>query len=568
MILIVNLEQVTMYAKGTDDRKKDFKPTVCMPDGRRKRDEIKLKIRKDKKDANIRRRRMGALCLSDNLDSSTTGKIGEIENAMNILTRQTATKDETIGAIKYIRKKLGAQDVDAAVVNSVVKAGLVPLLLTVLKHQPENPVGLIAETILALTNLSAVGGNASLGIERTVETIAPFIHHDHPEVRTQAAWCLGTIASENNSYRNWLIRQDVIVKGLIRNVMEPQNMEILEAVLWTMSILCGCKVSFVVVESMVSPICDLVLHHFYELPLEVLVYAVETIMLLSDGNNDQIQAVMDTGITPVLVRLLKGDLPLIKDKSWPLTTRVIRCLGNFTSGTEEQTQTVISAGVLAHVGAVINNGSQQAQKEACWLVSNIAAGTQAQISELLKANILRQVSLKAYQSEAVVRQEALYAVANICNRGADEHVRTIVEFDGIRALTTFVDKSSDVALLVEVLNAINRILEVGETKTWLEYDSYFEQYNGIERLEELADSHPSSEISNLASKILDRFFPSQDSLDENLVPDQSADGPFSPRAWEVRKKLQFDAHGPRTNLSFGFANTNPPFARSSKNQNL
>jgi importin subunit alpha-2 len=143
----------------------------------------------------------------------------------------------------------------------------------------------------------------------------------------------------------------------IRNVAEPQNMEVLEAVLWTMSVLCGCKVSFVIIRSMILPVCELVLHHFFELPLDVLIYAVETIMHLSDGNSDQIQAVMDSGITPVLVRLLKGDLPLIKEKSWPLTARVLRCLGNFTTGTEEQTQQVIDAGALAHIGAVINSGS-------------------------------------------------------------------------------------------------------------------------------------------------------------------------------------------------------------------
>ena len=203
-------------SSAADDRKKDFKPTVCLPDGRRKRNEIKLKIRKDKKDANIRRRRMGALCVCDNPESSSqeSVRIEEIGNAMNILAQQTARTEETLGAIKYIRKTLGAQKVETNVVNFVVQAGLVPNLMTILKHQPEHPVGLIAETILTLTNLSALGGNACLGIGKTVETIAPFIHHDHPDVRTQAAWCLGNIATENDSYRNWLIRHDVIVKGL------------------------------------------------------------------------------------------------------------------------------------------------------------------------------------------------------------------------------------------------------------------------------------------------------------------------------------------------------------------
>ena len=159
---------------------------------------------------------MGALCVSDSLDSSSVEsvRIEEVGNAMNTLAQRTATTEETLSAIRYIRKILGAQKVDTNVVNFVVQAGLVPKLLTILKQQPEYPVALIAETILTLTNLSALGGNACLGIGKTVETLAPFIHHDHPDIRTQTAWCLGNIATENDSYRNWLIRHNVIVTGL------------------------------------------------------------------------------------------------------------------------------------------------------------------------------------------------------------------------------------------------------------------------------------------------------------------------------------------------------------------
>lgn len=145
-------------------------------------------------------------------------------------------------------------------------------------------------------------------------------------------------------------------------------MELLEAILWSASILCSCKAPFVIVKGLISPICNLLLNHFYELPLDVLIYAVETLMFLSDGANEEIQVVMDTGITPVLVRLLKCDLPLIKERSWPLIIRAIRCLGNFTSGTIEQTQIVIAAGALAHVGGILSNGTVSLMTGHTWHV--------------------------------------------------------------------------------------------------------------------------------------------------------------------------------------------------------
>lgn len=162
----------------------------------------------------------------------------------------------------------------------------------------------------------------------------------------------------------------------------------------------------------------------------------------------------------------------------------------------------------------------------------------------------------------VVRQEALYALANICNNGVDDHVKTLVEFDGLRALTAFLDQTVNVSLLLEVLHAINRILEVGETETWLQYDRYFHEYIGIERLEEVVDRSQSPQLCEVASNILDRFFPSQGDLDENLAPETSPDGMTTAFDCPVRKKLKFDFNSPQgkvapkhgTNNGFGFSN--------------
>ncbi len=203
-----------------EERKKDFKPTIGMPDGRRKRDEVKLKIRRDKKDANIRRRRMGdsTKALDEAVGQAITPlgscQIEQIAQACEVIAQQASTQQELLIAIRNLRKVLGASQAGTSIVEFIVQNGAVPLLINRLKVLPGHSVDLIAQTILTLTNLSALGHNAYLVKEKAVEAVAPFIHHDHPEVRKQTAWCLGNIATENDSYRNWLIRQDIIVKGL------------------------------------------------------------------------------------------------------------------------------------------------------------------------------------------------------------------------------------------------------------------------------------------------------------------------------------------------------------------
>lgn len=204
------------------ERKRLFKPTIGVPDGRRKRDEINLKIRRDKKNANIRRRRMGdsTKAASGTFGQGTTAtplgldQTEQIVQSCHVLAQQTSTEEDLLFAARYLRKTFGAKQSDTEMVEFVLQTGALPSLLNLLQLRRENSVELVAEIILTLTNMSALGNNSYLGSEMTVGAVVPFIHHDHPEVRKQTAWYLGTIATENESYRNWLIRQDVIVKGL------------------------------------------------------------------------------------------------------------------------------------------------------------------------------------------------------------------------------------------------------------------------------------------------------------------------------------------------------------------
>ena len=127
------------------------------------------------------------------------------------------------------------------------------------------------------------------------------------------------------------------------NLHQPANSSLLGNVVWTISNLCRGKPSpdLRLVANCIPALAHL-LNSNQELPVDILVDAVWALSYLSDGENERIQMVMSTGVTQRLVQFLG-------DKTSALLTPTIRCLGNFVTGDDKQTQAVLDAGILNHL---------------------------------------------------------------------------------------------------------------------------------------------------------------------------------------------------------------------------
>jgi importin subunit alpha-1 len=94
------------------------------------------------------------------------------------------------------------------------------------------------------------------------------------------------------------------------NMQDPANMSILNNVTWAISNLCQGKPApdMALVAPAIEPLTAL-LHK--EVSVDVLVDAVWALSYLSDGPNDRIERVMQTGVTAKLVELLKDKTSLL-----------------------------------------------------------------------------------------------------------------------------------------------------------------------------------------------------------------------------------------------------------------
>jgi hypothetical protein len=177
------------------------------------------------------------------------------------------------------------------------------------------------------------------------------------------------------------------------------------------------------------PVLAQLLHNRDE---EVMTDAAWALSYLTDGDNDKIQAVVESGVVPRLVVLLNHG------KSGVMTP-ALRAVGNIVTGTDSQTQAVIEAGGLQAFIGLLNSPKENLRKETCWTISNITAGTKEQIQSVCDANLIPPLIHITSTAEFRTRKEATWALSNLTSGGTARQVQYIVSQGVIKPLSDLLD---------------------------------------------------------------------------------------------------------------------------------
>lgn len=269
----------------------------------------------------------------------------------------------------------------------------------------------------------------------------------------------------------------------------------------------------------------------YSLDDEVLIDACWAISYLSDGSNDKIQAVIESGVCRRLVDLLMHS-------STSVQTPALRSVGNIVTGDDLQTQVAIASGALPALLALLSSPKDGIRKEACWTISNITAGSPHQIQAVIDANIIPPLINILSNADFKTRKEACWAISNATSGGLQEpsQIRYLVAQGCIKPLCDLL-QTMDNKIIQVALDGLDNILKIGEQDRQAagptavnQYAIYVEEAGGMHTIHNL-QQHDNLEIYKKAFNIMDKYFPDDEDEGTNIsAPNVDASGAFAVRS--------------------------------------
>ncbi|XP_075654115.1 importin subunit alpha-2-like [Castanea sativa] len=506
----------------TEVRRNRYKVAVDADEGRRRREDNMVEIRKSKREESLQKKRREGLqathqqSFSSSLHASattTTTVEKRLESLPSMVSGVWSTDNNLqLEATTQFRKLLSIER--SPPIEEVIQSGVVPRFVEFLVR--EDFPQLQFEAAWALTNIaSGTSENTKVVIDHgAVPIFVKLLGSPSDDVREQAVWALGNVAGDSPRCRDLVLGHGALIP-LLGQLNEHAKLSMLRNATWTLSNFCRGKPqpAFDQVKPAL-PALERLVHSNDE---EVLTDACWALSYLSDGTNDKIQAVIEAGVCARLVQLLLHPSPSV-------LIPALRTVGNIVTGDDIQTQCIINHGALQCLLSLLtHNHKKSIKKEACWTISNITAGNREQIQAVVEAGLIGPLVNLLQNAEFDIKKEAAWAISNATSGGTHEQLRYLVSQGCIKPLCDLL-VCPDARIVTVCLEGLENILRVGEAEKSLGnsgevnlYAQMIDDAEGLEKIENL-QSHDNNEIYEKAVKILETYWMEED---DSLPP---ADG--------------------------------------------
>uniref|UniRef100_A0A8C7P1Z4 Importin subunit alpha n=1 Tax=Oncorhynchus mykiss TaxID=8022 RepID=A0A8C7P1Z4_ONCMY len=454
---------------------------------RRHRNDVTVELRKNKRDEHLLKKRN--VPQEDSLEDS------DFDSDF----KGNATSDNAVVQLSAVQaaRKLLSSDRNPPI-DDLIKSGILPILVKCLERD-DNP-SLQFEAAWALTNIASGTSQQTQAVVKSnaVPLFLRLLHSPHHNVCEQAVWALGNIIGDGPQCRDYVISLGV-VKPLLSFINPSIPITFLRNVTWVIVNLCRNKdppPPMETVQELLPALCVLI----YHTDINILVDTVWALSYLTDGGNEQIQMVIDSGVVPFLV-------PLLSHQEVKVQTAALRAVGNIVTGTDEQTQVVLNCDVLSHFPNLLTHPKEKINKEAVWFLSNITAGNQQQVQAVIDAGLVPLIIHQLAKGDFGTQKEAAW-------------VEYLVQQNVIPPFCSLLSVKDSQVVQVVLDGLKNVLIMAGDEASTIFLSSDCK----IENLQQ----HENEDIYKLAFEIIDQYF-SGDDIDEDpsLIPEATQGGTFN-----------------------------------------
>merc|ERR1719436_1773542 len=446
--------------------------------------------------------------------ASTPGNAHVLAQMPNMVHALTSDDPEAVfNATQQFRKLLSIEQNPP--IAEVINAGILPRFVQLLR-EVSRP-SLQFEAAWVLTNIaSGTAEQTRVVVEHgALPLFVELLQSPSEDVREQAVWALGNIAGDCPNFRD-LVLQSGGLNPIMRLLGDTTKASLMRNATWTLSNLCRGKPPPPL--EWVTPALPTFATLLSSSDVEVLTDASWALSYLSDGSNDRITAVIQSGVCQRLVELLGHQSPLVQ-------TPALRAAGNIVTGDDQQTQAMLGCGLLAPLMHLLSHSKKSIRKETCWTISNITAGNRQQIQEVISHGLVPPIIHLLQTADFDIKKEAAWAVSNATAGGSPQQIEYLVECGCIKPMCDLLTVS-DSKMIGVALDAIENILKTGQQKqneNGLAENpvvALVEQADGQLRIEALQED-PNEDVYHKAVRLLELYFPLEEDGAAVDVVDQS-----------------------------------------------
>jgi hypothetical protein len=537
-----------LFVPTTAKANRSFKANVNSETSRNYRVETSIKLRKDKQNENLKKRRNRmnagspdkvnpghALPFPQKISEARVQLVCVIESA-KAGTCSVAIAKAAIHSTMLIRKVLTGRDATESVTlhaaTEVVNSGLLSLFLTA-ANVPEGDrestthgelCQLKFEIAWCINNLAANGKEVDiLGYAGSLDTLKELVYSPYSITRDQAIWAVGNLAGGAAEYRDVIWEHPKLLQGITVNLSKPFCISHLINTVWCISNLMqsSSKSSVEQMDVWVIGLMSWLSADLEGSPSEKKELTLELLHALRhtmSSHRIMIQNILDKGFIDLGLQIISK----WKDKSSKITGLVIRCLGIICGEVNvANCELLLNDGFLL----MIESSDSYVRKEMCYVLGKIADGGENWVGEMLsksKKNLVAAVIKMVLRESRDVKEEAYWWIANVlCEGKLHRDVSAFCsDMQAFQVLSDCLKNPPDVDLVLRLMDGLENVFKLDlETNCAMSLRDRFVEEQGLQNLEEL-QQHSNGKVYEKALYLLDTYFETEneDAEDEDIAP--------------------------------------------------